>query len=96
VRAEGLNSGCYSNPRRPLMRAARREMDPGKRLELLHRLHRLFRDEAPAVFVVNATRKYAFATRVRGLTTSPLGLFGIWPGPLGWWAAPPPRETPAP
>ncbi|HEX4441146.1 MAG TPA: ABC transporter substrate-binding protein [Thermoanaerobaculia bacterium] len=84
----GLNSGCYRNPEADsLMREARREMDPAKRMEILHRLHRLFRDDAPAVFVVNATRKYAFARRVRGLTTSPLGLFGIWPGPLAWWAA---------
>jgi len=94
---KGLNSGCYSNPEADrLMRAARRETDSAKRLELLHRLHRLFRDEAPAVFVVNATRKFGFARRVRGLTTSPLGLFGIWPGPLAWWAAPTPAETPAP
>ena len=85
---KGLNSGCYSNPAADtLMRAARREMDPKKRLDLFHRLHRLFRDEAPAIFVVNATRKYGFTRRVRGLTTSPLGLFGIWPGPLGWWPA---------
>jgi peptide/nickel transport system substrate-binding protein len=100
---KGLNSGCYSNPEADaLMRSARREMDAGKRLQLFHRLHRLFRDEAPAIFVVNATRKYGFARRVRGLTTSPLGLFGIWPGPLGWWAAggaegaaaPPPRPSP--
>ena len=67
---------------------AREEMDPGRRLEILHRLHRLFRDEAPAIFVVNASQKFAFRKRIRGLTTSPLGLFGIWPGPLGWWAAP--------
>jgi peptide/nickel transport system substrate-binding protein len=85
---KGLNSGCYSSAEADtLMRAARREMDPRRRLELLHRLHRMFRDDAPAVFVVNATRKYGFARRVRGLTTSPLGLFGIWPGPLAWWGA---------
>jgi peptide/nickel transport system substrate-binding protein len=43
---KGLNSGCYSNPEADrLMRAARREIDSAKRLELLHRLHRLFRDD---------------------------------------------------
>jgi len=97
----GLNSGCYRNPEADsMMRAARREMDPAKRIELLHRLHRLFRDDAPAIFVVNATRKYAFGRRVRGLATSPLGLFGIWPGPLAWWAAggegSPASRTPSP
>jgi peptide/nickel transport system substrate-binding protein len=85
----GINDGCYANPAADvLMVQAREEMDSGRRLETLHRLHRLLRDEAPAIFVVNASQKYAFRKRVRGLTTSPLGLYGIWPGPLAWWAAP--------
>ncbi len=91
----GINDGCYSNPEADaLMVQAREEMDPGRRLEILHRLHRLFRDEAPAIFVVNASQKFAFRKRIRGLTTSPLGLFGIWPGPLGWWAAPETSASP--
>ncbi len=85
---KGLNDGCYSNPEADrLMEQARREMDEGRRIEILHRLHRIFRDDAPAIFVVNAAQKYAFRRRVRGIVTSPLGLFGIWPGPLGWWDA---------
>lgn len=85
----GINDGCYSNPEADaLMVKAREEMDPDRRLEILHRLHRMFRDEAPAIFVVNASQKFAFRRRIHGLATSPLGLFGIWPGPLGWWAAP--------
>ncbi|HEY1434111.1 MAG TPA: ABC transporter substrate-binding protein [Thermoanaerobaculia bacterium] len=85
----GINDGCYASPEADrLITEARQEMDPARRLEKLHGLHRYLRDEAPAVFVVNAARKYAFRKRVRGLSTSPLGLFGIWPGPLGWWAAP--------
>ena len=86
---KGLNSGCYSNPEADrLMEEARREMDEGRRTELLHRLHRIFRDDAPAIFVANATQRFGFDRRIRGLTSSPLGLFGIWPGPLGWWARP--------
>jgi len=85
----GINDGCYASPEADrLMEEARREMDPGKRTVLLHRLHRIFRDDAPAVFVVNAAQRYGFQRRVRGLVTSPLGFFGIWPGPLGWWQAP--------
>ena len=85
----GLNDGCYANPEADrLMVEARAEMDDAKRLADLHRLHRLLRDEAPAIFVVNASRKYAFRRRIHGLTTSPLGLYGIWPGPLAWWAEP--------
>ena len=84
----GLNSGFYRNPEADrLMELARRERDDSARRALYHRLHRIFRDDAPAVFLFNATKKYALRRRVRGLTTSPLGIFNTWPGPLGWWAA---------
>jgi peptide/nickel transport system substrate-binding protein len=85
---DGLNSGYYSNPQADRwMEEARREMEPEKQVALYHRLHLLFRDDAPAVFVVNTSKKYAFRRRVRGLVTSPLGFSGMWPGPVGWWAA---------
>jgi peptide/nickel transport system substrate-binding protein len=85
----GLNNGCYRNPEADrLMEEARQEMDPGRRVALFHRLHRILRDDAPAIFIVNASQKYGFQRRVRGLATSPLGLFGIWPGPLGWFGLP--------
>ncbi len=85
----GLNNGCYASPEADrLMEAARLETDPGVRKEALGRIHRLLRDDAPAIFVVNAAQKIAFRKRIRGLTTSPLGLYGIWPGPLAWWAEP--------
>lgn len=86
---QGLNNGCYTSPEADrLMESARLETDPARRKETLGRLHRLLRDDAPAIFVVNAAQKVAFRKRIRGLTTSPLGLYGIWPGPLAWWAAP--------
>ncbi|HTR03602.1 MAG TPA: ABC transporter substrate-binding protein [Thermoanaerobaculia bacterium] len=96
---KGINDGCYANPDVDrLMVEARQESDAARRVAALHGLHRLFRDEAPAVFVVNATRKYAFRRRIHGLTTSPLGLYGIWPGPLAWWGEPgePPAKRAAP
>jgi peptide/nickel transport system substrate-binding protein len=81
----GLNSGFYRNPEADrLMRAARRERDEGRRLDLYHRLHRLFRDDAPAIFLVNATKKYALRRRLEGVESTPLGLFGFWPGPMAW------------
>lgn len=83
---KGLNSAFYASAEADrLMEQARREMDDAKRVALYHRLHRIFRDDAPAIFVANASQKYAFRRDVRGLVSSPLGLFGIWPGPLGWW-----------
>jgi len=87
---KGINDGCFADAEADRrMTEARQEMDPARRLALLRGLHRLLRDEAPAIFVVNATQKYGFRKQVRGLATSPLGLYGIWPGPLAWWAAPP-------
>jgi peptide/nickel transport system substrate-binding protein len=84
----GLNSGFYRNPEADrLMEEARRERQEDRRIAIYHRLHRIFRDDAPAVFVVNATKKYGLRRRLQGVETSPLGLFGIWPGPLGWWAS---------
>ena len=84
----GLNSGFYRNPEADrLMEEARAERDDQKRLKIYHRLHALLRDDAPAIFVNNSSAKYGFRRRVRGLVTSPLGFAGIWPGPVGWWAA---------
>jgi peptide/nickel transport system substrate-binding protein len=82
----GQNNGCYRSAEADrLMEEARSTLDAGKRKETFHRLHRIFRDDAPAIFVVNPTQKFAFTRAIRGVTTSPLGLYGIWPGPLGWW-----------
>ena len=84
----GLNSGFYRNPEADrLMEEARREMREEARLKIYHRLHAIFRDDAPAIFVANASTKYAFRKDISGLVTSPLGISGIWPGPLGWWRA---------
>ncbi len=81
----GLNSGFYRNAEADrLMRAARREPDEGRRLALYHRLHRIFRDDAPAIFLVNATKKYALRRSLEGVESTPLGLFGFWPGPMAW------------
>jgi len=85
----GVNNVFYSNAAADrLMEEARRELDPGKRREIYHHLHRIFRDDPPVVFIANASQKYAFRRRVRGLVTSPLGLYGFWPGPLSWWGVP--------
>jgi len=93
----GLNSGFYGNPEADsLMEQARREMQEEERVRLYHRLHRIFRDDAPAVFVSNSSAKYAFRKDVAGLVTTPIGFTGIWPGPAGWWkrpAAPAPVEA---
>jgi peptide/nickel transport system substrate-binding protein len=88
---QGANSSFFQNAEADrLIGEARTEMDEKRRLAIYRRLHVLFRDEAPAIWVVNASKKYALRKGVRGLTTSPLGLFGTWPGPVGWWTEPRP------
>jgi peptide/nickel transport system substrate-binding protein len=85
----GLNAGCYRSAEADrLMTEARGELDPARRDEIYHRLHRIFRDDAPVIFLVNSTQKFGVSRDLRGLIPSPLGLSGIWPGPLGWWKAP--------
>lgn len=84
----GLNSGFYRNADADrLMDEARREPDEGKRNGIFHRLHRIFRDDAPVIFVATASQKFGFSNRIRGLVASPLGFSSIWPGPIGWWRA---------
>ncbi|MEO8431990.1 MAG: ABC transporter substrate-binding protein [Acidobacteriota bacterium] len=84
----GLNSGFYRNAEADrLMETARREPDEARRNGIYHRLHRIFRDDAPVIFVVTASQKFGFSRRIRGLVASPLGFSAIWPGPLGWWDA---------
>ena len=92
---QGVNSEFYKNPEADrLMDQARREPDPRKRVAIYHRLHAIFKEDAPVIFVTNSSQKYLFSRRVRGLVTSPLGLQGIWPGPLGWWASDGAAPTP--
>jgi peptide/nickel transport system substrate-binding protein len=46
---KGLNSGYYSNPEADrLMGEARREMREAERIRIFHRLHAIFREDAPA------------------------------------------------
>ena len=82
----GLNSGYYKNPEADkLMEEARQLMRADERNRIYHRLHAIFREDSPAVFVTNASAKYAFRKDLGGLVTSPVGFAGIWPGPAGWW-----------
>jgi peptide/nickel transport system substrate-binding protein len=87
----GLNAGCYRSAEADRwMTEARAELDAGRRDAIYHRLHRLFRDDAPVIFLVNSTQKFGLVRDLQGVTSSPLGLSGIWPGPVGWFKAPPP------
>jgi ABC-type transport system substrate-binding protein len=66
------------------MEAARRELDPSKRLELYRQVAHLFAADPPADFMFSADQFWAMSKRVEDVEVAPLGLFHFLPGPLGW------------
>ncbi len=86
---KGQNLGFYGNAEADrAMQAARREVDPSRRLELYRQVHRILAAEPPADFLWGVDQTWGIAKRVEGVTVSPLGLFHFLPGPLGWRPAP--------
>jgi peptide/nickel transport system substrate-binding protein len=86
---KGQNIGFYANAEADrVMEAARREIDPARRLELDRQVHRILAADPPADFLWGVDQYWAIARRVDGVQVSPLGLFHFLPGPLGWHPAP--------
>lgn len=84
----GANAGCYQNPEADrAMDAARRELDPAKRLAAYREVHRLLATDPPADFLWGGDQYWAVAKRIDGVQISPIGLFHFLPGPLGWHPA---------
>jgi ABC-type transport system substrate-binding protein len=90
VPPKGENSGFYRNPEADrALEAARREIDPVKRLELDRQVHRILAADPPADFLWSADQYWGVSTRVGNVEVSPIGLFHFLPGPLGWTPARP-------
>jgi len=90
VPPKGENAGFYRNPEADrALEAARRETDPGKRLELDRQVHRILAADPPCDFLWGADQFWGVSNRVESVQVSPLGLFHFLPGPLGWTPAPP-------
>ena len=88
----GSNTGYYRNAEADrLMDAGAREMDPRKRLEIYHELHRLMAADPPADFMWGADQYWGISKRLEGVETWPSGLFHFLPGPLGWRPAASPK-----
>jgi peptide/nickel transport system substrate-binding protein len=82
---KGQNVGFYKNAEVDrLTEAARREIDPARRMELYREIHRAMAADPPADFLWGVDQYWAIARRVDGVEVSPLGLFHFLPGPLGW------------
>jgi peptide/nickel transport system substrate-binding protein len=85
---KGANAGCYTNAEADrAMEAARREVDPEKRLAAYREVHRLLAADPPADFLWGGEQYWAISKRIDGVQLSPLGLFHFLPGPLGWHPA---------
>ncbi len=81
----GQNYGFYGNPEADrAMEAARRELDPKRRLEAYRLVHRLLASDPPADFLWGADQYWGVSKKIEGVSLSPLGLFHFLPGPLGW------------
>ncbi len=86
---KGQNTGFYSSPAVDrALEAARRETDPARRLELFRQVHRLLAADPPGDFLWSPDQYWAVSTRLEGVETSPIGLYHVLPGSLGWMPAP--------
>jgi peptide/nickel transport system substrate-binding protein len=85
VPPNGQNSGFYRNPKVDrVMEAAQREMNDDRRLELLREVHRMLAADQPADFWWDADQYWGISKRLKGVETSPFGLFHFLPGPMAW------------
>ncbi len=83
----GQNFVYYQNQEADrLIEQARRELDRGKRREIYQTLHRIMADDQPYTWTIQVSSKWAVTRRVHGIRESKgWGLFGWYPGELGWW-----------
>ncbi|MFH1744333.1 MAG: ABC transporter substrate-binding protein, partial [bacterium] len=82
----GRNYGGYSNPRiDELFEMGRREFDFEKRKTIYQEIHKIIYDDQPYTFITNRQSMYAIQKRIRGIQTSPRGIFNFDPSIHGWW-----------
>jgi peptide/nickel transport system substrate-binding protein len=91
----GQNFVFYSNPEADrIIVEARQELVLAKRKELYWRLHEILAEDQPYTWVVQVSAKWGINRRVHNVVSSRgLGLFGWYPGELGWWIADPKRTA---
>ena len=83
---KGRNYISYSNPEVDRLHALqRREFDPVKRAGIFKEIHRLIYEDQPYLFINSSAATWAFHKRLRGVTFSPRGVFGVYPSHLDWW-----------
>ena len=82
----GRNYGGYSNPRvDELFGMGRKEFDFEKRRKIYQEIHKLIYEDQPYTFIYNRQSLYAVQKRIRGIQTSPRGIFNFDPAVRAWW-----------
>ncbi|MDP7639614.1 MAG: ABC transporter substrate-binding protein, partial [Candidatus Hydrogenedentes bacterium] len=86
--ANGRNYMAYSSKRvDELFELEVSEFDRDKRAVYFRELQAQIYEDQPLMFMWNYTLTHAFSKRMRGVTLSPSGVYGFYPGQIGWWAA---------
>ena len=83
----GQNIVFYSNPQADaLIEAGRREFKQSERIKIYRQFHALLADDQPYTWTIQVSSKWAVNKRLRNVNDSKgWGLFGWYPGELGWW-----------
>jgi peptide/nickel transport system substrate-binding protein len=69
-----------------LILEGRRELDPQKRMEIYHELHRVLAEDQPYTWIVQESKKWAVNRRLRNVKVARgIGLFLWHPGSKTWW-----------
>jgi len=85
----GRNYGGYSNPRvDELFELGRKEFDFKRRKQIYQEIHKIIYEDQPYTFVTYRQSLYAFQKRIRGIQTSPRGIFNFDPSLHAWWTKP--------
>ncbi|MFN7972320.1 MAG: hypothetical protein U0166_08215 [Acidobacteriota bacterium] len=73
----------------------RKEFDQAKRKVYYQEIQKIIYDEQPYTFLWNRGTFWAFNKRIRGVTTSPRGVFNFTPAEMAWWVKKSEQKYPA-
>lgn len=92
----GRNYGKFQNARvDELYELGRKEFDQAKRKVYYQEIQKIIYDEQPYTFLWNRGTFWAFNKRIRGVTTSPRGVFNFTPAEMAWWVKKSEQKYPA-
>ncbi len=82
----GLNFTGYSNPEVDrLIELGRTTLDKEKRKQIYHQIHRIIHHDQPYTFLFSGKSLVAADKRIKGISTSPVGIYFFYPGYYAWY-----------